>query len=254
MSAKVIIDKIKNHPDRDEVISKLLIGIPVKDIYEWLDSKYSAVSERKFVIAEKALNKFKDDYLDIYTMVQQDLAITKAALKAGTSDDIELNINNLPAYQNILVATASKELDIRETVRKLCIAIETRLAQVFDQIQENPRDINTRIDRLLIDYMELFSNVLEKYYKFTEGPTEISVNHNVTLQVVDQHITVFHDVVKEILSQMDMESSLYFMEIFKQKMSVLQLPEKDVAEKATNPEIRLAEAEILSETINKKLS
>lgn len=249
--SKVVIDKIKNHPDRDEVISKLLIGIPTKDIHEWLDSKYSAVSERKFVIAEKALDKFKDDYLDIYTMVQQDLAITKMAMKSGT--DIELNVANLPTYQNILIETASKELDIRETVRKLCIAIETRLAQVFDQIQEDPRNINTKVDRLMIDYMELFGNILEKYYKFTEEPQQVSVNHNVTLQVVDQHITVFHDVVKEILSQMDLESSLYFMEIFKQKMSVLQLPEKDAPIKSTDPKIRLAEAEILSETINKKL-
>jgi hypothetical protein len=59
-------------------------------------------------------------------------------------------------------------IDIRRIVKNLCIAVETRLSQVFDEIQEDPRNINTKIDRLLIEYAEVLGNILEKYYKFTE--------------------------------------------------------------------------------------
>jgi hypothetical protein len=150
-----------------------------------------------------------------------------------------------------MLELAGKELDIRQIITNLCVAIEMRLAQVFDEIQEDPRNINTRVDRLLIDYTEALGNILEKYYKFTEEPAGQVIQHNVTLQVVDQHISVFHDVIKEILSQMDLETSLYFMEVFNEKMAKLKLPSE---KEAVSTETRLAEAKLLNETISKKIN
>lgn len=248
---KTSLKKILEHPDKDEIISKLIIGIPPKDVYDWLSAKYTNVSEAKFVIAEKSIKSFQDNYLDIYNTIQQDLAKTKIAVASSAEEELELAVNNLPAYKSIMLKTANEELDIRKIIKNLCIAVETRLAQVFDEIQADPRNINTRVDRLLIDYAEALGNILEKYYKFTETPTDTVVQHNVTLQVVDQHISVFHDVIKEVLSQMDVETSLYFMEVFNDKMSKLKPPaEKEIA----NTDVRLAEAKLLNETINKRLN
>lgn len=80
-------------------------------------------------------------------------------------------------------------------------------------------------------------------------PTVTTLNHNITLQVVDQHIMVFHDIIKDILAQMDVDSSLYFMELFNQKMSKLKMPDSNVM----SQEAKLAEAKILSEKISSKL-
>lgn len=248
---KNALKKIIDHPDKDEIISKLLIGISPKDIHDWLQSKYTNVSESKFVVGEKSIKSFQDNYLDVYNIIQEDLAKSRTAIATNTESDIELSIKNLPAYKNILLQAANEELDIRKIITNLCVAIESRLAQVFDQIQEDPRNINTRVDRLLIDYTEVLGNILEKYYKFTEEPANQVVQHNVTLQVVDQHISVFHDVIKEVLSQMDLETSLYFMEVFNQKMAKLKAPpDKEVV----GSDIRLAEAKLLNETINKKIN
>lgn len=248
---KNALKKILDHPDKDEIISKLVIDIPTKDIYDWLKSKYTNVSEAKFVIAEKSIKSFKENYLDIYSMIQEDLSKTRSAITTSTEDNLQLSIKNLPAYKNIMLQTVNEELDIRKIIKGLCIAIETRLSQVFDEIQEDPRNINTRVDRLLIDYAEVLGNILEKYYKFTESPADQIVQHNVTLQVVDQHISVFHDVIREVLSQMDLETSLYFMEVFNEKMAKLKAPDKETG---TNSEMRLAEAKLLNETINKKIN
>jgi len=246
---KNALKKILEHPDRDEIISKLVIGIPPKDIYEFLSVKYTNVSEQKFVIAEKSIKSFQDNYLDIYNTIYEDLAKVRSA--GSVEEKLELAIKNNPAYRNVMLQTANSELDIRKMITNLCVAIETRLAQVFDEIQEDPRNINTRVDRLLIDYTEVLGNILEKYYKFTEAPVNQVVQHNVTLQVVDQHISVFHDVIREVLSQMDLETSLYFMEVFNEKMTKLKAPtEKDIP----NTEVRLAEAKLLNETIHKKLN
>lgn len=248
---KTALKKILDHPDKDEIISKLVIGISPKDIYDNLKAKYTNVSEIKFVIAEKSIKSFQDNYLDMYNMIYEDMAKTKTALANGTTEDLQLAVQNNSTYKTIAIQTMSEELDIRQTVKNLAKSIETRLGQVFDAIQEDPRNINTRIDRLLIDYTEVFGNILEKYYKFTEVPVNQTVQHNVTLQVVDQHISVFHDVIKEVLSQMDLETSLYFMEVFNEKMGKLKSPSD---KEFPNTEVRLAEAKLLNETINKKIN
>ena len=104
-----------------------------------------------------------------------------------------------------------------------------------------------------MDYAEKLGNLLEKFYKFTEEPSATAnvVNHNVTLQVVDQHMNVFHDVIKNVLSQIDLEASLQFIELFNKEMSKIKYVEKQAS---GTPEIRVAEAKLLNETINKKLN
>jgi hypothetical protein len=69
--------------------------------------------------------------------------------------------------------------------------------------------------------------------------------------VVDQHINVFYETIREVLSQMDIETSLYFMEVFNEKMSRLKAP----TDKPTpTADMRLAEAKIINENINNKLN
>lgn len=248
---KNALKKILEHPDKDEIIAKLVLDYAPKDIHDWLAAKYTNVSEAKFVIAEKSIKTFKENYLDIYSMIREDMVKTKQAVVTSTEDQLELAVKNNPTYKSKMLELAGKEIDVRQMVAHLCLAIETRLGQVFDEIQEDPRNINSRVDRVLIEYGELLGGLLEKYYKFTENPADLVIQHNVTLQAVDQHISVFHDVIREVLSQMDLESSMLFMELFNERMAKLKAPTQ---EKPMDTDTKLAEAMILNETINKKLN
>jgi hypothetical protein len=248
---KNALKKILEHPDKDEIIAKLVLDYPAKDIHDWLAAKYTNVSEAKFVIAEKSIKVFKENYLDVYSMIREDMLKTKEAVATSTEDQLILSVKDNPTYKKMMVGLAGKEIDIRSMVANHCIAIETRLGQVFDEIQEDPRNINSRIDRVLIEYGELLGGLLEKYYKFTENPADLVIQHNVTLQAVDQHISVFHDVIRDVLSQLDLESSMLFMELFNEKMARLKPP---APEPTFNTDMKLAEAKILNETINKKLN
>jgi hypothetical protein len=247
---KAPLQKILDHPDKDEIISKMIIGSSVKDIYEWLKVKYSNISETKFVISEKHLNTFKDTYLDVYNLIQKDMRQTKAAIVTNSEEKLILSIQKNSAYKEKMLELADKEIDIRKMVATLCVAIESRTEKVFNELQSNP-DINPKLDRLLISYAESLGMILDKYYKFTEVPVTPTIQHNVTLQVVDQHISVFHDVIKEVLAQMDVETSLYFMEVFNEKMAKLKPPSEELI---PNTDIRLAETKILNETIHKRLA
>lgn len=249
---KTALKKILEHPDKDEIIAKLVLDVSPQDINEWLASKYTNVSEAKFVVAEKSIKTFKENYLDVYSIIQEDIIKTKQAVSNNTEEELKLAVANNPTYRSRMFELAGKEIDVRKMIAQLCVAIETRVAQVFDEIQENPRDINTKIDRLMIEYAEVLGNILEKYYKFTEGPTEAQfIQNNVTLQFMDQHILVFQEAIREVLAEMDLESSMMFMERFNEKLLRLKLPEKDAI---PNTEVRLAEVKMLNETINKKLN
>jgi hypothetical protein len=244
--------KILEHPDRDEIISKLVIGQASSDIHDWLKAKYTNVGETKFVISEKVLTSFQNTYLDFYNDIQQDITNTKTALATNNNvDNIELVVKSNPSYQDTIAKLAKGELNVEQMMAKMALAIETRIGQVYDIIQENPRDINTRTERLWVELVETASNLLDKYYKWKEAQTTQVVQHTVTLQVVDQHILVFHDVIKEVLSQMDLETSLYFMDVFKEKMDKLKMPEINAA---PTTEMKLAEAKLLNETINEKIN
>lgn len=249
---KNTLKKILEHPDKDEIIAKLVLDISPKDINEWLVGKYTNVGEAKFIINEKSIKTFKDNYLDVYSLIQEDIAKTKQAVSTGVEDQIELSIRNNITYKSKMLELAGKEIDIRKMAAHTCAAIETRLSQIFDAIQEDPRNINTRVDNVLIKYAEVFGNLLEKYYKFTEAPTEAQfIQNNVTLQFVDQHILVLHEAIREVLSELDLESSMLFMERLNEKMTKLELPKKDAM---PNTDVRLAEVKLLNETINKKLN
>ena len=255
MSKQPTYKKILEHPDKDEIISKLIIGVSATDIHDWLKAKYTNVSEAKFVLSEKIVNSFKDNYLDFYNDMTQDLANVKTAMVTSTQDSLDLAVKSNPAYKDALVKIAENELDIDLIMARMAVNIETRISQIFDMVQEDPRNINTKIDRLLNDYAETLGNLLDKYHKWKEARTpDQIIQHNVTLQVVDQHISVFHDVIKEVLSQMDLETSMYFLEVFNEKMSKLKAPVDGGGSAPPTQEMRMAEAKLINETINKKVN
>lgn len=248
---KTALEKILYHPDRDEIISKLVIGVDPRDIHEWLELKYTNVSEAKFVIAEKSIKSFKDNYLNIYNIIREDFAKARTALATNTEDQLALSIANNTTYQGLVLQTVGKELDLKQAISGLIAAIETRLSQIYDVIQEDPRNINTKIDRVLIEYVDKFGMLLEKAYKIIhEGPDQV-VQHNITVQHIDQHTAIFYEAIKRVLAKLDLESSMYFMEIFNEEMGKL----KDPNNKTIQPvEERLAEVKILNKTINEKVN
>ena len=244
--------KILDHPDKDEIISKLVIGSSPSDISDWLKAKYTNVGDAKFVLSENILKSFHNNNLDFYLDIQQDIAKTKSALAAGNPiDDIELAVKSNPTYQDTILQLSSKELDVEVMMGRMALAVETRMGQIYDLIQEDPRNVNTKTERLWVELVETAGGILDKYYKWKEINSTQVIHHNVTLQVVDQHISVFHDVIKEVLAQMDLETSLYFMEVFNDKMGKLKMPEPNAA---PTTEMKLAEAKLLNETINKKIN
>lgn len=248
---KAAVKKFLDHPDKDEIISKLAIGISAKDICEWLKSKYPNQHETKYHLSEPNVKKLKEEFIDIYDVIKDDV------LKVKQSSDIELNnqlnlaVKNSSAYKSAIIALAEEKVDVKKMLVNMIVAIESRTAQVFDKIQEDPEILKS--DRILMEWFDRLGNMLEKYWKYVEQVPDQIIQHNVTVQAIDQHVNLFQDVIKEVLAEMDLEASMLFIEKFNQKFSKLKESQIQSNQSAANNELKLAEVKVLNEEINKKL-
>lgn len=250
MPKKNNLHKILSHVEKEEIINKLLIGLSPKDINEWLNIKYGDI-DKKLVLSENVIKNFQENHLDIYNTIKEDLQKTKTALANGAAEEeLNLTLQGSSTYKNKMIELANQEIDIKKMITNALSAIETRASQVFDEIQTDPRNIG-RTDRVLIEWFDVLGSMIEKYYKIVEqGPDQI-VQHNISIQAVDQHVAVIYEAIKETLAQIDLESSLRFMELFNEKMSRLKPP---VKEAPAPPDVRMAEARVINEAIGKRLN
>lgn len=243
------VKKLLSHPDKEEILSKLILNIDPRDIHDHLNIKY--VNEPKLVISVSTLKSFRDNHLDVYNMLQEDLQKTRNALATNTEDDLELSVRDNSTYKTRMKELANNELDVRKMIVRMATNLEDRFAIIFDQIMEDPRNINTRIDRLMLEYAEVLGNLLDKYFRFTEAPSNIGIQNNVSIQVIDSHVSIIQDSIKECLELMDLDSGNAFMNILTEKMNKLKAPS---AEPSLNTDAKLAEVKLLNETINQKLN
>lgn len=248
--SKTAFKKILEHPDKDEIISKIILGISARDIHEWLDAKYTTVSDLKFVVSEKSIKSFQEDYLDLIKIIKKDLGHTKQAIALNEEDELLLSVQNNTTYKGKMIQLASQEIDIKKMLANMIVAIETRAMQLFDDIQVDPRNINTRNDRNLREWFDTLGANIDRFSKIVLGAPDQVVQHNVTIQHIDQHVQILQEALRETLAEMDIETSLRFLEIFSEKFAKLKPP----TEREQSAEIRIAEAKVINETINKKLN
>lgn len=253
MSSHKTLERILDHPDKDEIISKLIIDVPEYDIYSWLKAKYDGHDYvKKFTIPESTLKEFKLNYLDIYSKIKDD--ITKVR-NYSAGEKLDLALQNNTAYKNKILKTADIKLDLEEKVQRLIVAIEDRAAEVFDMMQG--RDIDFKKDEVLIKYLDLLGDTLEKYYSMKEredakkiqAESVINNNTNITI-IMDQQINNFYQVFKEILETLDFETSMKCIEMFNDRMSKL----KQLNTKEFTLGQQVAEVEKLNNTIQKRLN
>lgn len=237
-----LFKKIIEHPDKDEIVAKLVLGIENKEINQWLKNKYQDVKDRSLIVSITNLKLFKDEYLDLYNTIRDDaLKLQNTSTELAEQDPKKFIAGN-NAYRQKLEEYIDKEIDIRSMVKNLIIAANFRIEQIFDMIQSNPG--NTKPDYVLIQWMQTLANILEKQESLINGNSEKNITqNNINIQIVDQQIGVIQEAIREVISQLDYDTSLLFIEAVNKRMSGL----KPSVEEAVPVDVRLTEAKRLTE-------
>jgi hypothetical protein len=234
--------KLLSHPDKDEIISKLVTGIQVSEVSDWLKLKYSDEDQKHLRLSQKMLKTFLDNNLDLYQTLQDDIQI----INSGQDIEISESLKNNKTYKQRLTELAEEELDVKKIMVETVFLIRQRVEQVFDKAQESPESLKP--DPTLIKWLELLMNSTDKYNKIVNQAPDSIVQHNVSIQVIEQHTALLQDAIRETMAEIDPQMAFLFLDKLNEKMAKIQEPQQV----SNIPlEKRLSESQILEAKIQK---
>jgi hypothetical protein len=234
--------KLLAHPDKDEIITKLVTGVQPSDICDWLKLKYSNDDQRHLRLSQQLLKTFITSNLDLYKTLQDDIV----AVSSGQEKEISESLRNNKTYKERLTELVDQEIDIKKLMVETIFLIRQRVEQVFDKAQENPE--NLKPDPTLIKWMELLLNTTEKYNKIVNQAPDSIVQHNVSVQVIEQHTAFLQDAIRETMAEVDPQMAYLFLDKLNYKMEKIREPQKEINLPFDK---RLSEAKIIEAKIQK---
>lgn len=235
---------ITDHPDYQEIISKVVIGVGSKDIINWLKVKYPDPDQKHLHLSQKMLQDFIDKHGDLEATLRRDVSLVKAGDAADGK--LSLSLMNNKTYRERLEQLSEEKLDVKRIIQELIIAALARFEQVFDRMQENPT--STKNDYVLLKWFEQLISAIEKADKALNNAPDQVIQHNITIQAVEQHTAVLQEAVRETLMHMSPEMASLFVEIFTKKLASLKAPIED---RPVTLDTILVEAEVLKDQLDK---
>jgi hypothetical protein len=211
--------KISRHPDKKEIISKLLNGESVKKIEEWIKAKYPRT--KRYHISYMTLQKFRTNHLNIKGELLEDIKNRRHQDDVDAEkNEIRVALLNSSEYQKKIDEIVSKEIDVNRRLLEMEALISSRLEYYFNQVSSSERP-NTFNDKALLDYINALRAILSDWKKYVDGFADKKIEHNINIQVVDTQVKVLKEAMFEVLSEMDPQLILQFMDKLNQKMQSL---------------------------------
>jgi len=208
-------NKVFGHPEREEIIKKLLNGESVKKVEAWLKRKHPR--KRRLQISYATLQKFRKEHLGVHGEVLDNL---KTARKESDSDSDALNarsiISNSSAYQQKLDEIVSTELDANRKILEMLTLVSTRIEFYFNTLQTNNGSLKE--DKMLIDLLNTQRGLVQDWKKYVEGVADKTIDHNINITVVNEQVTVLKNIVFEVLQDLDPSLIPMFVEKVNSKL------------------------------------
>lgn len=211
--------KVLSHPDKEEIISKLLDGESVKTVESWLKDKYPR--KKRYHISYMTLQKYRKDSLNVKGKMLEDIKNKRAELvKKQTQEDLVQESQYSNAYQNKLDEIVTKEIDVQRRILEMDKLINSRIEYYFNILQLGG---DLKIDRIFLEYINTMRALMQDWKKFIEGFKEVNVENNINITVVNQQVTIIKQAVCDVLSELQPEVVPLFIEKVDQQMNTINL-------------------------------
>lgn len=233
---------VTDHPDYQEIISKIVIGTSSKDISNWLKVKYPDADQKHLQLSQKILQDFADKHVDLEAALRRDVL----AIKANESTELKISnsLLNNKTYRERVTQLVDEKIDIKQKLHEMVIIGMSRLEQVYDRIQENPT--STKQDYVLLKWFEQMISLYEKVDKIVNNAPDQVIQHNITIQTVEQHTAILQEAIRETILHMDPEMASLFIDILNKKLSAIKPPQ---LEAPMTLEKTLVEAEVIRDML-----
>jgi hypothetical protein len=208
-------NKVFKHPEKEEIIKKLLNGESVKGIEDWLRKKHP--KKRGLWISYATLQKFRKDHLHLEGEVLEDI---KAARKEQdlTSKELEAKaiIASSSAYQQKINEIVSNELDGNRKILEMITLVGSRLEYYFNMLQTSG---TIRDDKMFVELLNMQRGLVQDWKKYVDGVADKKIEHNISLNIVNEQVNVLKSIVFEILQDLDPRLVPIFIEKVNSRLS-----------------------------------
>jgi hypothetical protein len=201
-------NKVLNHPEREEIIKKLVSGDSLKSVEEWLKKKHPRTP--RLQISYMTLQKFRKEHLHIEGEVLD--KIKQARREQGQeSEELEARaiIVASSAYQDKINEIVSNELDANRKLLEMSALIGARMEYYFNSLNQGS---NIQQDKMFLDLVNAQRGLVQDWKKFVEGVADKKIEHNINVSVINEQVTVIKSIVFEVLQEMSPELIPVFVE------------------------------------------
>lgn len=209
--------KISRHPDKNEIIKKLLAGESVKKVEDWIKSKYP--KNRRYHVSYMTLQKFRANHLNIKGELLEDIKNRRHQDEVDAEKaEMKVSLLNSSEYQKLIEEIVTNEIDVNRKLLEMEKLISSRLEYYFNVVSAGG---NINNDKIFLEYINSMRSILADWKKYVEGVADKKIEHNVNIQVVDTQVKVLKEAMFEVLREMDPQLILTFMDKLNKKMQHL---------------------------------
>ena len=179
-------NKVLRHPDKEEIIKKLLNGDSVKEVEGWLRRKYPRT--KRLCISYMTLQKFRSESLNLKGEVLDDIKNRRTEVDRVSQDaEAKLIIANSSAYQEKINEIASQELDVSKRLLEMDKLIGSRIEYYYNLLQTGG---SLKEDKIFIEYITTLKSIMQDWKKYIEGVADKKIEHNINISVVNEHAKI----------------------------------------------------------------
>lgn len=214
MSAKIL-----NHPDKERIIEKLLSGESVKEIESWLEKKYPR--SKRLHISYMTLQKFRSDNLNLKGDVLEDIKNKKTEIdKKNLEIETKMIVQSSNAYKKKIDEIASSELDVTRRLLEMDRLVNSRIEHYFNLLETGG---SIKEDKIFLEYVNTMKSLMQDWKKYIEGVADQKIEHNININIVNEHARILKETILEILREMDSRLIPIFVDKLNYKMKQLDV-------------------------------
>ena len=213
--------KIIDHPEKKEIITKLVNGDSPKLVARYLKDKFSKPDEAHLRVPATMLQEFLDSYANHHGYVKK---IVQRSADSKLDKRIHDSLLDTRAWRERLENTLDKEINYIDKLDGVLTILETRAEQRFDMMQSDPE--STKTDYVFTKYMELLMMAIEKGDKIRNDRPDVKIEHTYTVQMVEQQSVAFQEAIRRVLERLGPEYASTFMDLLSEEMS--KISPKDI--------------------------
>ncbi len=211
------MSKVLRHPDKESIIKKLLSGESVKEVERWLKTKYPRT--KRLHISYMTLQKFRSENLDLRGDVLEEVKNRRSdSDKEAIESEAKMIIASSSAYQDKISEIADAELDVTRRLLEMDKLINSRIKYYYNLLSDGG---TIKEDKIFLEYVNTMKGIMQDWKKYIEGVADKRIEHNINVNVVNEHASALKMAVLDVLSELNPELIPIFVNKLNIKMNEL---------------------------------